>query len=124
MSGTIGLGGTLSQKVLLGITSNGWTKNESGVTLTVGTVTGMIRFYPSAAGRFFLIGGLGLGSIRVDIDGFGSATEVGAGALLGLGYDIRVGDNTSMTAYWNGFAARTGDPDANVGQIGLSITAH
>lgn len=124
LSGTIGIGGTVSQKVLLGITSNGWTKNEGGVTLTVGTLTGMIRFYPAKTGRFFLIGGLGIGSIYAEIDGFGSDTETGAGALLGLGYDFRVGDNTSLTAYWNGFAASTENADANVGQIGLSITAH
>ncbi|MGH9895263.1 MAG: Bor family protein, partial [bacterium] len=100
LSGTIGLGGTVSQKVLLGLTSNGWTKSESGVTLSVGTLTGMIRFYPSNTGRFFLTGGLGIGSIYAEIDGFGSDTEVGGGALLGLGYDIRIGDNTSLTAYW------------------------
>jgi len=71
-----------------------------------------------------LTGGLGIGSIRADLGDFGSETEVGGGALLGLGYDIRIADNTSLTAYWNGFAARTGDADVNVGQIGLSITAH
>ena len=37
---------------------------------------------------------------------------------------FNVSDNASLTTYWNGFAARTGDADANVGQIGLSITAH
>ena len=124
VSGTIGFGGTVSQKVLLGVTSTGWTKSEGGVTLTVGTLKGMIRFYPSQTGRFSLSGGLGIGSIHAEIDGFGSDTEVGGGALLGLGYDIRIGDNTSLTAYLNGFAARTENADANVGQIGLSITAH
>ncbi len=124
LSGLIGLGGTVSQKVLLGVTSSGWTKSESGVTLTVGTLTGMIRFYPSNTGRFFLLGGLGLGSIHVDLGDFGSETETGGGALLGLGYDIKLGDKTSMTLYWNGFAARTENADANVGQLGLSITAH
>jgi hypothetical protein len=84
----------------------------------------MIRFYPSNTTRFFLLGGLGLGTIRVDVSGFGNETETGPGALLGLGYDIRLGDNTSLTAYWNGFAADTETSDANVGQLGLSITAH
>jgi hypothetical protein len=65
-----------------------------------------------------------LGSISVDVDGFGTETETGGGALVGLGYDIRLGDNTSLSVYWNGFAASTENADANVGQLGLSITAH
>ena len=48
----------------------------------------------------------------------------GAGALLGLGWDLRVGDNVSMTPFWNGFAVQNSDVDANVGQIGLSVTLH
>jgi hypothetical protein len=124
LSGIIGLGGTVSQKVYLGVTSTGWTRDEDGVAVTVGTLTGMLRFYPSASGRFYLLGGLGLGSISVDVDGFGTETETGGGALVGLGYDIRLGDNTSLSVYWNGFAASTENADANVGQLGLSITAH
>ena len=33
----------------------------AGATLTVSTVTALIRFYPSATGGFFLLGGLGVG---------------------------------------------------------------
>jgi hypothetical protein len=43
---------------------------------------------------------------------------------VGLGYDIRVGQNVSLTPYWNGFAASTSNADANVGQIGLGVTVH
>lgn len=124
LSGGIQLGGTLSPKVQLGVGTTGWTKSESGVTLTVGTLVALVRFYPSATGGFFLLGGLGLGSIHAEIDGFGSDTETGGGALLGLGYDIRIGRNTSLTPFWNGFAAKTSNADANVGQLGLSITLH
>jgi hypothetical protein len=124
LSGGIQIGGSVSQKVLLGAATTGWTKNEGGTTLTIGTLVALIRFYPSATGGFFLIGGLGVGSIHAEIDGFGSDTETGGGALLGLGYDIRVGDNVSLTPFWNGFAARTSNADANVGQLGLSVTLH
>ena len=58
------------------------------------------------------------------VDGFGSDSETGAGALLGLGYDIRVGWNVSLTPFWNGFATTTSNSDANVGQLGLSLTLH
>ncbi len=124
LSGGIQLGGTLSQKVLLGGATSGWTKEEGAATLTVGTVVAMIRFYPSSTGGLFLLGGLGVGSIYAKVDGFGENTETGAGALLGLGWDLRVGDNVSMTPFWNGFAVQNSDVDANVGQIGLSVTLH
>ena len=124
LSGQLGLGGTLSDKVIIGVMSNGWTKSENGVTLTAGTLVAGIRFYPSSTGGFFLTGGLGLGSISAEISGFGSDSEIGVGALLGLGYDFRVGDNVSLTPFWNGFATTTDNADANVGQLGLSVTLH
>jgi len=123
-SGGLALGGTLSQKVVIGVGTNGWYKSEGGVSLSAGTLTALIRFYPSSTGGFFLLGGLGVGTVRIEIAGFGSANETGGGALLGLGYDIRVGSNVSLTPYWNGFAVKTSNTDANIGQIGLGITVH
>ena len=121
---TLSAGGTLSPKVGLGAGLNGWSKSDGGATITVGTLLAVIRFYPSASGGFFLQGGLGLGSVRVELTGFGSDTETGTGALLGLGYDIRVGNNVSLTPFWNGFATHTTNTDFNVGQVGLSVTVH
>jgi Outer membrane protein beta-barrel domain len=123
MTGDISLGGTLSQRWLLGVGSSGWSKSENGGRLTVGTLDARVRFYPSATGGFFLTGGIGAASIRASIGGF-SATDNGAGAIFGLGYDYRVGRNTSITPYWNSFAMKTDNNDANVGQIGLAITLH
>ena len=125
LSGGISLGGTISQHVLLGIGTTGWYKSQDGVTLTVGTLDARIRVYPSATGGFFLTAGLGLGSISASAGGFGSASETGAGAMFGLGFDIRVGDKVSLTPFWNGFAVRaSNNDDVNVGQIGLGITVH
>src|SRR2546430_3401156 len=70
LSGNISLGGTLSPKLLLGVSTNGWTKSESGSTLTVGTLTAAVRFYPSGAGGFFLTGGFGLCAGRARVLGF------------------------------------------------------
>lgn len=123
-SGGLALGGALSQKVLIGVGTNGWTKSESGATLTVGTVSALIRFYPSSTGGFFLLGGLGIGTVHASLSGFGSDSETGAGALLGLGYDVRVGRNVSLTPFWNGFAVNTSNTDVNVGQIGVGLTVH
>lgn len=127
LSGGIALGGTVSRKLLLGAGTNGWTKSENGATLTVATLTALMRFYPSATGGFFLLGGLGVGQVRAEVSGFGgsaSASETGFGAIVGLGYDIRVGQNVSLTPYWNGFAMASDETDANVGQIGLGVTVH
>jgi hypothetical protein len=124
VSGGLALGGAVSQKVLLGVGTNGWSKSEDGATLTVSTLAAVIRFYPSATGGFFLLGGLGVGAVRGEISGLGSETQTGLGALVGLGWDIRVGRNVSLTPFWNGFAADTEDVDANVGQIGLGLTVH
>ncbi|MBK6781940.1 MAG: hypothetical protein IPG75_20760 [Gemmatimonadetes bacterium] len=126
-SGGLALGGTLSQKVLLGVGTNGWTKSEGGATLTVGTVTAVIRFYPSRTGGFFLLGGLGLGTVHVSVDGFGSDSETGGGALVGLGYDFRIGRNVSFTPFWNGFRGahrqrrreRGADRDRGDGALGV-----
>jgi hypothetical protein len=123
-SGALALGGSPSQKVILGGGTNWWTKSEDGATLSVSTLAAVIRFYPSATGGFFLLGGLGVGTVRAEVSGFGSETETGFGALLGLGWDIRVGRNLSLTPYWNGFGVETDNVDANVGQIGLGLTVH
>lgn len=126
-SGGPGLGGTLSQKVLLGASYNFWTNTENDITFTAGTLTAAIRFYPSSTGGFFLLGGLGVGTFDVEVEFLGGdarSTETGFGALLGLGYDIRVGRNVSLTPYWNGFAVSYDGGDANVSQLGLGVTIH
>lgn len=120
----LGAGGTLSPKVLLGASIDGWSKSEGGATITIATLLARLRFYPSATGGFFLTAGLGLGSVRAELTGFGSDTETGTGALLGLGYDLRVGNTVSLTPFWNGFATHTSNTDFNVGQLGLSVTVH
>lgn len=123
LSGNLALGGTLSPKVGIGGGTTGWTKTVDGETLTIGTLTALVRFYPSAAGGFFLIGGLGLGFVTAESGGI-SASETGFGALLGLGYDFRVGNNVSLTPFWNGFTTSTESLDFNVGQLGLGVTLH
>ena len=124
LSGGMTFGTTLSPKLLLAVGTSGWTKSESGASLTTGTLDARLRFYPSETGGLFLTGGLGLGTMRASVSGFGSDTEMGLGVLLGLGYDFRMGSNVSLSPFWNGFAVRTSNADSNVGQIGLGITVH
>jgi hypothetical protein len=124
VSANLALGGTLSQKVLLGVGTNGWTREEDGVRLSAATVTAQVRFYPSAEGGFYLLGGIGYGRIDLDVSGLGSTYENAGGALLGVGYDLRIGRNTSITPFWNGAGISNENGDANFGQFGLGITIH
>lgn len=123
-SGGLALGATLSRQWLLGAFTNGWTKSQDGFTITAGTLVVGARFYPSIDGGFFLLGGLGIGRLDIEIDGFGSAGETGSGAILGLGWDIRVAPNVSLTPFWNGIGIKVTDGDANFGQIGIGLTIH
>jgi outer membrane protein with beta-barrel domain len=124
VSGDISVGGTISPRFLLGVGAAGWSKSDQGARLTVSTLDARVRFYPSRTSGLFLTGGIGLGTVRGDFGGGFSATETGVGTILGLGWDIRVARNTSITPYWNGFAMKNSNTDANVGQAGLAITLH
>ena len=114
----------MSERLLLGVGTTGWYKSQDGIASSVGTLDARLRFYPSIASGFFLTGGLGLGTISVGVANSSSESETGVGLLLGLGWDIRVGSNVSLTPFWNGTAVRTSNADANFGQLGLGITVH
>jgi len=124
LSGGLSLGATISPRFLLGVGTSGWTKEDQGARLTVDEIDARVRFYPSTNGGFFITGGIGYGEVRASISGFGSATESGGAAILGMGYDVRVARNMSITPYWNGYAMKNSNTDANVGQIGLAVTLH
>jgi hypothetical protein len=123
-SGGLAIGGTLSQHVLLGIATNGWTRTEDGVTLTAGSVTGAIRFYPWSRGNLFVLGGVGVGRVDVAMGGLTAGSDLAYAALLGMGYDIRITPMTSLTPFWNGIGLRNNGGDLNWGQIGLGVTIH
>jgi hypothetical protein len=119
LSGGLSLGGKVSDKLLLGVGTTGWAKSEDGETLTVGTLDARLRFYPVVKAGFFVTGGIGLGTIR-----FAGESENGLGVVLGVGWDVRIARNVSVTPFYNGFAMRSSIADANVGQLGVGITIH
>lgn len=121
---SLGAGGTLSQHVLLGAGIDGWTKEEDGTRLTASSLLATLRFYTSETSGFFLRGGLGFGTVEVQTSSFGTENENGGAALLGLGYDFRIGDNVSLTPYLNGVGVTTENTEVNFNQLGLSITVH
>jgi hypothetical protein len=119
LSGGLSLGSVVSDRVLIGIGTTGFAKEVAGEILSVGTLDARMRFYPVRTSGFFLNGGIGVGSLS-----FAGDSEFGLGLMLGLGWDIRVGKNVSLTPFWNGFAMSNSNADANVGQLGIGFTIH
>jgi hypothetical protein len=119
LSGGLSLGAALGDHVLLGVGTTGFAREFEGELFSVGTLDARVRVYPAKRSGFFINAGLGLGSVA-----YAGEYEFGLGAMLGVGWDIRVGRNVSLTPFWNGFAMANSNIDANVGQIGLGITIH
>ena len=126
LSGYLALGGAVSPNVLLGVELDGWYTGADGDQRALGTLSAAAWFYPMAAQGLFLKGGLGastmIGSYRVlDDDTTG---ESGLGLLVGAGYDVRIGGNTSLTPHVSYYLGSFDGGDANVFQAGLGITLH
>lgn len=134
-AGFLKMGGTVSPHVLIGGESNGWTKEEGGVTTNVGNVSATIYYYPKATGGFFLRGGFGFAAYSAS-GGGSKLTGAGLGFTLGLGYDFRVARNFSLSPVLNVSAGTLGELklDGNpsgitgatesVAQVGLGFTWH
>ncbi|MGH7698978.1 MAG: outer membrane beta-barrel protein [Gemmatimonadales bacterium] len=127
VSGYLKLGGTLSPKVLLGGETNGWTKDIGGSTVTLGNASLAAYFYPQPAGGLYLRGGVGVASYAEE----GIDSQTGFGLTFGVGYDVRVGNNVSITPVGNFNWGSVGDLDAevrglkqNVFQLAVGVTFH
>lgn len=87
------LGGAIGNNLLLGAESSGWAKDEDGSSLSLGTLSFAVTYYPGDQG-FFVKGGIGFASSSYEIDlanGFQqSKTETGFGLQGGLGYEWRL----------------------------------
>lgn len=119
LSGGLSLGTAVGDRVLVGVGTTGFAKEVLGELFTVGTLDARVRVYPVRTSGFFLNGGVGLGSLS-----YAGENEFGLGLMLGVGWDIRLGRNVSLTPFWNGFAMANSNVDANVGQIGIGFTIH
>ena len=119
-SGNLSLGGTISQNVLLGFQTNGWYKSESGTSISFGTATAVIHFYPSKTGGLFLTGGLGLATFKVE--GFDAENDVGM--VLGGGWDLRIARNTSISPFVNFFGGNFDGTMVTTFQVGAGVMFH
>lgn len=135
-SGNIRLGGTLGGgRFLLGGESNGWLHSESGIDENMGFASFVFVWYPSLRGAFFLKFGVGGMYYKAD-NGFNEVTATAPAGSFGLGYDIRVARNLSLTPYLNSLATSSVeakvngvkvpgiDITTNLIQVGLAISVH
>src|SRR4051812_9517302 len=118
-SGYLKLGGTLRQNILLGVETNGWTKSELGNRLTMGNVSGAVYWYPMVTNGLFVKAGAGYSVLDNSF-----ASTSGFGMLGGVGYDVRVSRNMSVTPVANWFRGSFEGGSANVLQLGLGVTSH
>jgi hypothetical protein len=138
-SGTVGyfnVGGTINRYLTLGGEFNGFGYSSQNEDDTIASMMMVAHFYPAPAMGFFLVGGAGLTSMSLDnhVDVV-NVTSTSGGVQIGVGYDVRLGRNFSLTPYVSfvqGFAgkARVNDVStsetvkSNYAQIGLGFTWH
>jgi hypothetical protein len=103
LSGYLRLGGTVSQHILIGGETNGWVHSQRGADENMGFLSAVLVWYPSRTGAFFLK--FGLGALKYTGTSLGLKIEATApSASVGLGYDIHVGRNFSVTPFLNSLA--------------------
>jgi hypothetical protein len=123
MSGYAKVGGTLRQNILLGGETNVWTKDEGGARVTMASLSGAAYWYPMTTQGLFVKAGAGWSNLSVGSGGL-TADDSGFGILAGLGYDVRVARNLSLTPVANWFRGGFEGGSANVLQFGVGVTAH
>ncbi len=134
LTGFFGVGGALSQAILLGVEVTGWSKvTDSNDNRAASTVNAVISWYPSAREGLFLKGGVGFGYLRGDQDtdeGIIFFDKAGVGYQVGLGYDLRIQRTLSVTAVATFYGGDVGDIGSirnvsfNVLQFMAAVTFH
>jgi hypothetical protein len=136
LSGAVRMGGTLGGgRFLLGGETNAWLHSQYGINQNIGFVSFVFVWYPSLSGAFFLKVGVG-GMYSRPAGGFTDVTATAPAGSVGLGYDIRVAPNLSVTPYLNvlatssvevklsGVTVPSIDITTNLVQIGVALTVH
>jgi hypothetical protein len=109
----------LNDRILVGGGTTGYYRSVRGIALMAGTVDARLRFYPLLKSGFFVTGGLGFGHVSVY-----NETAYGLGLVYGLGWDVPIRSNVSLTPFWNGIGIADSNGGVNFGQLGLGVTVH
>jgi hypothetical protein len=117
------LGGTIRPNILAGVEMNAWTDSEGGARITMSNVSGTAYWYPMTTMGLFLKAGAGYSILSVSSD-IGDGSDSGFGFLGGIGYDIPVGRNLSITPVANWYRGGFDGGSGNVLQFGVGVTSH
>lgn len=134
-SGYLRLGGHVRPDLMVAFESNGYTKSSDGVDTSGGFYSVALQWYPNVEKGFYMKGNLGVAAVLEDYDDGDEFTVAAPGVGLGVGYDLRLGKNFSLTPYMNLVFTGNGDVkynDSSTGvnarfnliQIGLGFTWH
>ena len=85
------LGGTVSQNLRLGAEILTWINENGPAVESLSSALFVAQLYPLASTGFYLKGGLGIGRNAVDFDHGYDVGDTGFAALLGAGYELRLG---------------------------------
>jgi len=117
VGGSLKLGGTINPDLLIGYAGKSWYREQ--VTFSLSSI--LVQIYPGDS-DFWLNFGAGVANAFAD---FYESIEWGAGGVVGLGYDIRLGagSNWSLSPYTD-FMVATLDGVPYTIQLGMAITLH
>ena len=126
-SGYLRLGGAVTPSLVIAGETHGWTHKDGSVTSTVGYLMAVAQWYPQPAGGFHLVGGLGVGMLNEeDSDPLSNykLESVGGALQVGMGYDVRMSRNFSLTPYVNFLGLGGGEPKIDGTSVGGSLSAN
>lgn len=116
LTGYVQAGVMAGGSVLLGLEGAGWLRDEAGVNQRIWTLTGTASVYPRAVAGLYFKGGLGMLSYRArdDADQFRSRALT---AIVGMGYELRVGRSLTVAPFAALFATANADLDFNGSRV-------
>ena len=121
LAGNLRLGATVSPSVLVGVETNGWYRSDGDNHTALSFGSAVVVIYPNRTGAFYLKAGLGLMSYFTETGG-GDLTARAGAAILGAGYDFRVGRNVSVVAFLNSLASTEAAYELDGTEAGSGVT--
>lgn len=101
------VGTTVTERILAGVEMNGWFDSENGDSISLFDTTIAAYYYPTDR-PFFVKGGVGLSRADFETGGL-KAHGIGAGLMLGAGYDVEIGRRTAITPLVTLWLGKPGD---------------
>jgi hypothetical protein len=126
LAGTLALGTTLNQQLLVGVESDWWTRDDNDVWTSVGVVSAVAYVFPRRDMGLFFKGGAGVAGFHST--GFGpNKDQFGFGVIGGVGYEFPVNRSFSLAPTASYHWGTLGDEGAFTGlsqsliQVGVGV---